>query len=127
MIENRRVTRCPTCAICGGELHADLRSVADMAARGFRGGRITCGVQGCTSIWLFQPIETVIIPVERRGHRETRLIKCEDCHMPTPTRGNNTKRCKACRNKLKLLRARTESERYNELRRQRRQRRRAVA
>jgi hypothetical protein len=109
-----------TCPNCRGELYADRRSVADMATRGFRGGRITC-MQGCTSIWLFEPIVSTKpeIVFERYVHeeRKDRLITCERCHQPTETRGCNTKRCVKCRDAMKKIRAREASRRHVERKR----------
>jgi hypothetical protein len=89
-----------------------------MAARGFRGGRITCA-QGCTSIWLFEPVAKPEIVFERYKHeeRKDRKIRCERCHQWTPTRGCNTKRCVPCRDEMKKLRAQEASRRHVERKR----------
>jgi len=84
-----------------------------MSFRGYRGGRITCQCGG-TSIWLYEQIQQPVFVFNRyeHDHRETRMIECERCHQPTPTRGSHTKRCVPCRDEMKKIRAREASRRH---------------
>lgn len=120
-----------TCPICLGELRADRTSIADLAVRGYRGGRITCPL-GCTDIWLVEPLErdrvecapnrTGDAPRSRYYRHDTRAIVCHDCGAEIETKARNTIRCPDCR-----LRRHRVVARDAQRRRSARNRRRAVA
>jgi len=118
-----------TCPTCHGELFADRRSVADLASRGYHGGRIVCA-QGCTAIWIMRRAEGEAPSLTREpgshtshcavNPRRVRTFLCGRCKQPTETTCSSPKWCATCRHEII-----NERERLRQ--RQRRQRLQAAA
>lgn len=99
-----------TCQTCGGPLYADRASMADLALRGYRGGRVYCKL-GCTDVWLKVRIPGQSIVTDES---KIKIVRCMDCGTDVRTKNRGTKRCESCRKKKALEQGRLAWQRYQE-------------